>query len=125
MAAAFDYSPLAATALRLVTKFGRPVTIKFPTDAPPVDPTRPWEPADPTFVSYVTVGVVTPVEEGYVNHEDVLETDEQVIVAGKGLPAVPTPKAVVLDGATQYKTVKVEAVDPGPTPLAYIIFVRR
>lgn len=37
-----DYTRTAATADRLITKFGRPVTFINPSDTP-VDPTRPWD----------------------------------------------------------------------------------
>jgi hypothetical protein len=125
MAIAAVYFQLASVALRLITKYGRPVTVRFATDAAPSDPAKPWNPGVPGFVDFHTMGVVTPADEAYVNGTTVLFTDMQVIVAAKGMPAVPDPKSIVLDGAIQYKVTKVDGIDPGPLPMAYIIFCRR
>lgn len=119
------YDRLQATALRLIAKYGRDVTLQFATDAAPPDPTRPWDPADPVLVSYATRAVVFPVEQQFVDGTVVLGTDEQALVAASGLPAAPDPKTVFLDGAIQYGVVKVEPVRTGPLPIIYTIFLRR
>lgn len=119
------YTRLAATALRLITKYGRDVTLKFATDTSPPDADQPWEPGAPSYVTKVVKGVIFPIDEKYVDGTTVLATDEQALVAAKNLPAVPDPKTVLLDGTTPYKTVKVDPIGPGDIALVYTLIVRR
>ena len=123
------YSRLQGTGLRLINKYGRTVTLRYNADASPPDPSQPWEPGTPTHVDHVVKGVVTPAEEQFVNHTTILETDSQVIVAAKGLPRDPTPKDLVFDGdaitGQLYKVTMVNPINPGPTTVITIIFMRR
>ena len=120
------YERLQATALRLIVKYGRDVTLQFATDAAPPDAARPWEPASPTLTApHVARAVVFPVEQQFVDGTVVLGTDQQAILAAKGLPGVPDPKTVFLDGTTPYRVIKVDPIKTGPIPLVYTLFLRR
>lgn len=120
------YERLAATALRLIDKYGRDVTMQFATDAAPPDASKPWEPASPALTAaHVARAVVFPVEQQFVDGTVVLGTDEQALVAAKGLPGVPDPKTVFLDGADKCRVIRVEPIKTGPLPLVYTIFLRR
>lgn len=121
------YDRLRATALRLIAKYGRDVTVRFATDAAPADSTKPWNPSPPAFADATVKGVVTPVEEQYVNGTTILSTDQQVIVAAQGLPSAPDPKCLVVDskdGAT-YKVTEVDPIEPGRIAVVHTIFMRR
>lgn len=119
------YTRLRATALRLINKYGRLVTLSLAADGPTPDPAKPWEPGAPTLTPHTLKAVVFPVEEDYVDGTTILSTDEQAIVAAAALPAAPDPKSVLVDGSTAYKTVKVLPIEPGEVPVIYTLFLRR
>lgn len=118
------YTRLQKVALRLINKYGRPVTLRLNTDASPPDATKPWNPATPTFVDHDIIGVVSPADEQYVDHTTILQTDSQIIIAAEGLPRDPTPKDQVFDGSQLLRIVEVNGIDPGPIPVAFILFAR-
>jgi hypothetical protein len=121
------YTRLQAVAIRLIKKYGRDVTIRFAADAAPADASRPWNPSAPTFTDQIVRGVVTPAVEDYVNGTTILATDAQVIVAARGLLAVPDPKCLVVDSkdGTTYKVTEIDGIDPGPIAVVYTIFMRK
>lgn len=121
------YVRLAAGVLKLVDRLsaGRQVTLRLETDVSPSDPTKPWNPGTPTYANYTCDAVVVPIDQTFVNGTTILATDEQVIVAAQGMPAVPNMKTVVLDGSTRYQTVSIDRIAPGDLEVAYVITVRR
>ncbi len=126
---------LADTAVRLIAKKGRPVSIRSFTQTVG-DPAKPWGSAtdsetssdDSTMgvfidenaqdlearLSAVSRLVIAPVEVNGV----------QVYVAGRDLSAPPTTTDKLVDGSRVMEILKVGTIWDGATPVVYILKVR-
>lgn len=132
---AFNYTPLANTAKRLVEKFGRSVTlVKFAET--PADPAKPWRgnltPRDtPLASAALHMAFVQPssAEELGLNVEKFGLTDRQAQIAIMA-PGASDSTAYehydeVVDGTVRWKITEVEILKPGSTRMAYFFMVQR
>jgi hypothetical protein len=86
--AAFDYSRLAATSNRLITRFGKTCVLEQPgaaTGSDPYDPT-PGAPA-----SYPTKAVLMDFDLADITAGRVLASDKRALVSAKGVAGIPDP----------------------------------
>ena len=125
MATEYDYSKLAATAERLIKRFGRSMEVRLQLTAP--DPTKPWTPGTQTEQVTPVKGVFTKIDEKYIKEELVEFGDQFVLVAGTTVLDVSlkgTIKDTGGDGST-WKIVRIKPVKPGTQMMLYKIQVRQ
>lgn len=118
-----DYTANAATALRLIEKFGRTVTIDK-LDRTAADPSAPQDgPADP----HVPTASVTPkavmVEPSSLNQVDdrLKRVTKVAYVAGSATAQDLRTFTRITDGSDRYRIDWVDALEPGDTVLLYTI----
>jgi len=112
--AAFDYSGLRATAIRLIDKFGRTVTRRTITNTGPT-----WNP--------VQTPVDTPIKGAFVNFSKneidgtlILATDKKLLTYDE---VVMTD--IVLDYSIEYVVKNIDTINPGDTVLIYKVQLRK
>ena len=128
------YTRLRATALKLVTDFGRTIQISESTLAL-ADPAKPWgSVSDVTSTStYSTYGAFVQEDAGDLTARlsavsrlvlsPVESNDAQVIVAAEGLGVAPTTAMQLVDGGRTMEIKKVVTVQPGPVVIMYVLTV--
>jgi hypothetical protein len=118
----FDYSGLAATAQRLIARFGAPAFVR--KASPPYVGDNPWSP---------TVGapIDTPVKAVLTNYSDVErqgtlieQNDRKAIFAAQGLSVVPNEGDQIVIGARAFTIISLVTAEPGAVALVYIAQVR-
>lgn len=128
----FDYAPIAATALALVARFGKAVTLRrLNTTAP--DPAVPWRGAvDPRAVPAATLAVnVVLVEPSSLQTlglnaqvVDWVPRSQKVAVIADASDLRDYGELVEVD-ATTWRVVGVSTLDPGGTRLLHYVGVAR
>lgn len=108
------YTGFKNLAQRLITKWGRNVSLSVSSETP-VSPTEPYEAnAAPTIVSGI------PAFFSDYNLKDVDGTkvqrgDKQCLIAKLDLPNnEPTTKDTIVDGSTNWQIISVGILQPGP-----------
>jgi hypothetical protein len=129
---AFDYAPLAATALELVTEFGKSITLRR-LDTTPPDPDMPWRgPVNPRATPAATLSVpavfVEPSSQQTlgVNAEmlDWLKRAQQIaIIADTG--DLSAFNELVDTDSSVWRVVGVSTLNPGGTRLLHYVGVAR
>ncbi len=112
----YDYGPIAATAARLLTRFGRTVYLRSTNQVGG----EAWNPALGS-VDTPAIGVIreyTLEERGDL----IPDGDQLAILDGT---ASPTVAQKLVDGGIEMEIVSVAKVAPGSTPLVYFCRVRR
>ena len=112
----YDYAPLAATAKRLLARFGRPVNLRSMENvAGPA-----WSPTL-LYSDVETAAIIRPYtvqERGAL----IPAEDQLAILDGD---AVPTVAQKLIDGLAEFEIVSVSQSKPGDTSLVYFCQVRR
>ena len=130
-----DYTSIADTALAMVKKYGRSMTItKFDQSAG--DPAKPWEGAsDPRGVGKtsltiyaVAVSVTSAIQVGLVTKDDdMVKRSEQILIVAPG-SVEQTDLGnfnIVSDGSVEWKVAGVDKMQPSNLILLYYIGVKR
>ena len=116
----FDYAKTAATAQRLLTKFGASTTLTRHGE-PVYDPeTGTTTPSD--TVSGVTAAVF-PVEARFVDGSMVLATDLQAYLSAVGV-AEPVPGDVLAWGSKSLTVIRAKNLGPAGVFVLYEVIVR-
>ena len=112
----YDYAPIAATAARLLTRFGRTISLRS-TNQVGGDA---WGPVFEQ-VDTPVVGVLRP----YTLQErgDLIPAGDQLAILDG--TASPTVAQKLVDGGIEMEIVSVSKVAPGNTPLVYFCQVRK
>jgi len=110
---AFDYSGLAATAARLVTRFGRDVVLVTVTNGGEA-----WNPV--RIESTETVKAVQTQLDN-IDENLILSTDKGFLVSA----SLITVDMLIRDGSTDYSIVAVTEVKPGGTHMIYKVQARK
>lgn len=116
---AFDYSGLAATATRLLNRFGRPMQIKRTTPGT-YDPVTGNE-TGATTALLATVGAFMQITAAYADTHEVQTGDRLLMVDASVAPTL-TDK-IEMDAA-ELAIVNIDEINPAGTPLAYSLQVR-
>jgi hypothetical protein len=116
-----DYVKLAATAERLITKNGRPISIV--SKGALVDPAKPWD-GTADGVSENVSGVFTNYSRREVDGTKIQENDKRLFVPAQNLTADILTAHKVIDGTITYQVVDVRVVQPGPITIGYELQVR-
>ncbi len=122
------YTRLAASALALISQYGRTVSFRRGSATLP-DPAKPWEPAQPDGAGAVSIQAQA-IEGSRLRDQDggLSERSKQTLyVAADGLTEAPTTEHRLHEtgdavGAGR-AVVAVEAVQPGLVVLLYIVEV--
>lgn len=91
--AKFDYGRPAATANRLIGRFGQIGAIRRTVVTPPANP---WEEGTETTVYHAVTLAVLPVDEKRIDGTLILTGDRQVLIALDGLAIVPAVGDVIM-----------------------------
>lgn len=121
--ATFNYGKIAATAKRLIERFGGPISIVATN--PGTDPVQTWK---PTFNSPVTdnaKGVFTSYEQKFIDGTIIRQGDQKVLFSPIGLTVAPDLVGYIQRGAEKWNVVVIEIINPGDTVLIYKAQVRR
>lgn len=127
----FDYIPIAAVALDLVTEFGKPVTLRR-LDTTPPDPDMPWRgPVDPRATPAATLEVSAFLKEpptgtalgGPASIRDWVKRAQKIaIIAGQDDLSVFSE---LVDGSDVWRVVGSATLNPGGTRLITYLGVAR
>jgi hypothetical protein len=122
-----DYARAAATSLRLLTSFGKSVTLRMLSGGGVYDPETSTVSA-PAEVEESRVAVFLDfdrIQSGIqLRNGTLLQAgDRRVLLDPVG--AAPTLSALIVDGATLYKIVDIKEVSPAGTPVLYDLVCRR
>lgn len=123
----FDYAKSAATALRLIEKFGGPVTHKSVSAGV-------YDPATGTVTSSESAQSVRGVLLEYTIREKgeyeragtiITATDRKLLLAASGLIEVPKNSDLIDWRGSQYKVKQVATLAPAGVPVLYELLVSR
>lgn len=116
------YLKMAATAQRLLTKFGAPVTLQRYSGRS-TDPVTGVVTAG-TDASVTTTGLLKPFPDSLIDGERVLASDRMLILSAEQVPQ-PTDKPVI--GGQNWAIVEggITTVSPAGTDIVYFVQVRR
>lgn len=116
---AFNYTRAAATARRLITNFGRTVTLRYTTagSGPAYNPGA-GTPVDETVVA-------ANVQRSVVNRSDnVVQVGDRIYLIEAPDGGIPGTEDILIDGGTEYRIVDVAPLQPGGT-LVYLEILAR
>jgi len=114
------YAKMAATALKLLKKFGKPVTLKRVTGSS-VDPITGVVTAG-TDASVITTGLIKPYPDNMVDGTRILASDRELVLSAEHVP-LPSDKPLV--NGENWAVVNITTISPTGTPVCYMIQVRR
>lgn len=119
---AFDYARAAATAQRLIDKFGHlgKLRVETPGSGPSHDP------GAPTITDHDATMAVLKFHKDDIDGTRVKSTDKRILVAAKGLAVEPATDHQLLDAAGQaYTVIDVDPLSPAGVPVFYWIQARK
>ena len=117
----FDYARAAATAERLVRKFGAPGSVRCQT--PGSGPS--YDPGPPTITDHPAHIVLTDYSSREIDGQRILSTDRKALVESAiGIEPTPSDLLVTADGAT-LTIVNVDVLRPATTTILYTLQVRK
>lgn len=123
-----QYTATAANALRMISEKGRSITVLSP---PPPDPEEQvYDPMTDVFsgddpVETPAKGVFTSYAAKDIDGELIHRSDKKLLIAAAGLSFMPNTEHSIRDGNDEYEIMQVDVVQPGDTPILYIVQVRR
>ena len=119
---AYNYAPLQATALRLITNFGKAVTMRRTGQTVP-DANKPWE-VNTNNTDYTVQAVRVEYAAREIDGTVVRQGDRKYLVATSGLGITPQAGDQVIDTDT-LTVVSAEILNPASTALIYTLQVRK
>ncbi|KIF56233.1 hypothetical protein [Pseudomonas fluorescens] len=118
------YDRTAATALRLITQFGQPVTIRA-TTVGEYDPEAGSAPPDSTKEQTAQGILLDFTGQEFQNNSLIKQGDKKLKVAAQGLEWVPDLlNKVIIQGRTWSIVPPLKEVNPAGTPILYELQVR-
>lgn len=114
------YTGLQSTATRLLTQFGKPMTLRIQTGSAydPVTQTN-----VPTYADYAVTGLVLNYgreQSGSVSENGTLvQTNDRKLLLSVSTAPLPTIGALVVDGADTYTVENVKALSPAGINLLF------
>ena len=125
------YDRMAATALRLIERFGQTATL---SDTPEPDPDD-YDPVTGMGAAIVPVTQLVQVilldytmqEAGIINAAGSLvqQGDKKIMLAAKGLACPPTMTTTILADGLTWTIINIKSTNPAGTPLLYELHGRR
>ena len=120
----YDYSKAASNALKKINDKGRTITLREPSRDQVFDPEN-FTFEEGTPVDTEAKGLFTQFATKDVDGELIKRTDKRVLIPASALDAAPENSAKILDGGTEYQVINTEILQPGDTPIIYMVQVRR
>lgn len=124
--ATYDYSALAATALRLLTKFGQTVTLRVYGE-PVYDPATAT--ATPVVTDYSRVGAVfdyTDKNQGsMLQNGTMAQADDRQLFLDAGTVAPTVSDRILLADTSEWTIANVKVVNPSGTAVVYECRIRK
>jgi len=118
------YDRTAATALRLITQFGQPVTIRA-TTVGEYDPEAGSAPPDSTKEQTAQGILLDFTGQEFQNNSLIKQGDKKLKIAAHGLEWVPDLlNKVIIQGRTWSIVPPLKEVNPAGTPILYELQVR-
>jgi hypothetical protein len=111
---------MAATALKLLTKFGQQVTLTRYTGAT-IDPVT-GEESSGSDVSTTVIGVLRPYPDKMIDGERIMAGDRELILSSSVEP-LPADRFVI--GGDAWGVVSIKDIVPAGTTIVYFVQVRR
>lgn len=109
------YTGFINLAQRLITKWGRTVSLQVES-VTPISPTEPFEGNTAATVIAGIPAFFSNYKLADVDGTKVQRGDKSCLIAKKDLPSnQPTTKDTILDGSTTWQIIEVNTVQPGPT----------
>lgn len=123
----FNYGPLAAKAVKLVTKYGKTVQLTSPVSGDPADSDKPWRGPAPGDTVASPHGLVVSFEKDEIDGEHIRTSDLKLLLPA-GDPALSgvdldRVASVNVDGV-DYGATNLKPVKPGDTVLIYFMRLR-
>lgn len=116
------YDGLQSTATRLLTQFGKPMTLRIQTGST-------YDPATqtnaPAYTDYSVNGLVLDYKGRTNEAGTYVQTDDKKLLLSVSTAPVPTTGAQVVDGSTVYVVQSVKALSPAGTNLLFELQGRR
>lgn len=125
---AIDVTKVATSARTLIADNGRAISIRRFIDNPAPDPSKPWIRGRRTNVDTATTGVFTDFMDMHIDELELVHMNEvKCIIAAQNLTITPSPKDIIVDGTRLWSVVSdgIEIIQPGGTPVAYILTLKR
>lgn len=116
------YGGLQSTATRLLTKFGKPMTLRIQTGSA-YDPNT--QTNVPTYQDYSVNGILLDYTGRTNEAGTYVQTDDKRILVSVSTAPEPTTGAQVVDGSTVYVVQAVKALSPAGTNLLFELQGRR
>ena len=116
----FDYSKSAATALKLLTRFGGDVVLSRETDGSTDPITGVVTPG--TDASVTTTGLLTNYEDNMIDGARILDSDRKLVLSNEYEP-LPTDKPVI--AGEEWSIEAIKTIKPFDTVAVYFCQVRR
>lgn len=126
-----EYDAQIASALRLITKKGRAITLRRDGGTVLVDAARPELGFTASTTDYATVGVFLLFNSKEINGTTVLEGDQTVLIPASGLAITPGVSDKLFDGSTVetttpvWKIAKVQTQKPGSQEIMHELQIRQ
>lgn len=124
--ATYDYTTLAATALRLLTKFGQTVTLRAYGE-PVYDPATAT--ATPVVTEYSRVGAVfdyTDKNQGsMLQNGTMAQADDRQLYLDAGTVAPTVNDRILLSDTSEWTIANVKVVNPSGTAVVYECRIRK
>jgi len=119
----YDYSGIKGTAEKLISRFGKTVSVRRSTA--PTGGSN-WDPGAPTTKDYSAKGVVLD----YSSHERdgtfIKATDKKLLLSTEGLTITPGLDDAIVAGGLVYQIVPpLKPLEPGDTTILWEIQIRR
>ncbi len=119
---AYDYTSLQATALALITRFGKAVTLRR-TGQSIAEASKPWE-VTASNTDYTVQGVRLEYPARETDGTAVRQGDRKYLVAASGVAITPQAGDQIVDTDT-LTVVNAEILNPASTALIYTLQVRK
>jgi hypothetical protein len=116
----YDYTKPAATALKLLTKFGKVVTLSRYTGNS-IDPITGTVTAG-TDASVTTTGLIKNYADGVVDGTRILSGDKELILSNEQVPTLTDQ--VTIDSQT-WSIIAIKTINPADTVVCYFCQVRK
>lgn len=116
----YDYTKPAATALKLLTKFGKTVTLAR-TTGNSIDPITGIA-IDGTDASVTTTGLIKNYADGVIDGARILSGDKELVLSNEQVPTLTDQ--VTIDSQT-WSIVAIKTISPADAVVCYFCQVRK
>lgn len=121
------YDRMAATALRLIDRFGQTITLRNPTEGsydPVTGTTTPGLPDDQPAQAILKDYALQQSGASYAEGTEIRQGDKEITIAAQGVTKPQMTTQIIADGDT-WTIVNIKEINPAGTPLVYKVQGRK